>query len=142
MNYSAIEKTVMRLFFAVAIVDKIYAHESLTFNKIVACEVISKWKIGLKDDMDAQSDVYMLNNGCKKCSDDSDEAEIRATKVLQQEVVQTLLEGLSILSLEGSLSGDCDVEKNGKWSCIYAVGSQKYQMLCQVSCRPSDTPGF
>ncbi|GKD88605.1 hypothetical protein Tco_1364112 [Tanacetum coccineum] len=27
-------------------------------------------------------------------------------------LVQTLLEGHSILSLEGSLSGDCDVEKN------------------------------
>nr|GFB85068.1 zinc finger, CCHC-type [Tanacetum cinerariifolium] len=41
----------------------------------------------------------------------------------------TLLEGHSILSLEGSLSGDCDVEKNGKWSCIYAVGSQEYHMV-------------
>ncbi|GJW79295.1 hypothetical protein Tco_0140977 [Tanacetum coccineum] len=45
-------------------------------------------------------------------------------------LVQTLLEGHSILSLEGSLSGDCDVEKNGKWSCIYAVGSREYQMVC------------
>nr|GEX86523.1 chitinase 2-like [Tanacetum cinerariifolium] len=27
-------------------------------------------------------------------------------------------------------SGDCDLEKNGKWSCIYAVGSQEYQMVC------------
>ncbi|GKC58153.1 hypothetical protein Tco_1085751, partial [Tanacetum coccineum] len=27
-------------------------------------------------------------------------------------------------------TGDCDAEKNGKWSCIYAVGSQKYQMVC------------
>nr|GEV57528.1 zinc finger, CCHC-type [Tanacetum cinerariifolium] len=27
-------------------------------------------------------------------------------------------------------TGDCDVEKNGKWSCIYAVGSQEYQMVC------------
>ncbi|GJZ47728.1 hypothetical protein Tco_0601560 [Tanacetum coccineum] len=33
-------------------------------------------------------------------------------------------------STPGSLSGDCDVEKNGKWSCIYAVGSQEYQMVC------------
>ncbi|GKD14620.1 hypothetical protein Tco_1199027 [Tanacetum coccineum] len=121
--------------FAVVAVDKIYAHESLTFNNTVACEVISKWKVGLKDNMDARSDVYMLNNGCKKC-------KIRATKVLQQEVVQTLLEGHYILSLEGSLSGDCDVEKNSKWSCIYAVGSQEYKMIRQVSCRPSDTPGF
>nr|GEV04811.1 retrovirus-related Pol polyprotein from transposon TNT 1-94 [Tanacetum cinerariifolium] len=59
----------------VAAVDKIYAHESLTFNNTVACE------------------------------------------------------GRSILSLEGSLSGDRDVEKNDKWSCIYAVGSQEYQMV-------------
>ncbi|GKE39911.1 hypothetical protein Tco_1463316 [Tanacetum coccineum] len=45
-------------------------------------------------------------------------------------LVQTLLEEHSIPSLEGSLSGDCDVEKNDKWSCIYAVRSQKYQMVC------------
>ncbi|GJW64703.1 hypothetical protein Tco_0116587 [Tanacetum coccineum] len=57
---------------AVAVVDKIYAHESLTFNNTVAYEVISKWKAGLKDDMDARSDVYVLSNedmifscGCK-----------------------------------------------------------------------------
>ncbi|GJT52486.1 hypothetical protein Tco_0978643 [Tanacetum coccineum] len=152
--------------FVVAIVDKIYAHESLTFNNIVVCEVISKWKAGLKDDMDARSDVYVLSNSCRKCSDDSDgyyweytpgmfihlflyiddmvfscgcKAEIWATKGLldkakgnvlgmeivrdqsgntlrvsqsrfyNEKLVQTLLEGHSILSLEGSLSGDCDV---------------------------------
>ncbi|GJR62170.1 hypothetical protein Tco_1504332 [Tanacetum coccineum] len=150
--------------FAVAEAEKIYAHESLTFNNTVACEVISKWKAGLKDDMDARSDVYVLSNDYKKCSDDHAMfyywAEIWATKglldkakgnVLGMEIirdqsgntlrvsqsrfyngklVQTLLEGHSILSLEGSLSGDCDVEKNGKWSCIYAVGSQEYQMVC------------
>ncbi|GJS47852.1 hypothetical protein Tco_0597973 [Tanacetum coccineum] len=150
--------------FAVAEAEKIYAHESLTFNNTVACEVISKWKAGLKDDMDARSDVYVLSNGCKKCSDEHAMfyywAEIWAIKglldkakgnVLGMEIVrdqsgntlrvsqsrfyngklvQTLLEGHSILSLEGSLSGDCDVEKNGKWSCIYAVGSQEYQMVC------------
>ncbi|GKA55084.1 hypothetical protein Tco_0754033 [Tanacetum coccineum] len=43
---------------------------------------------------------------------------------------QRTVEGHSILSLEDSLSGDCDVEKNGKWSYIYAVGSQEYQMVC------------
>nr|GFC45339.1 zinc finger, CCHC-type [Tanacetum cinerariifolium] len=31
---------------------------------------------------------------------------------------------------QGSLSGDCDAEKNGKWSCIYVVGSREYQMVC------------
>ncbi|GJW94432.1 zinc finger, CCHC-type containing protein [Tanacetum coccineum] len=92
--------------FAVAAVGKIYAHESLTFNNTVACEVISKWKARLKDDMDARSDVYVLSNGCKKCSDDIDGYYWEYTP------------------------GDCDVEKNGKWSCIYAVGSQEYQMVC------------
>ncbi|GJY32224.1 hypothetical protein Tco_0415719 [Tanacetum coccineum] len=146
--------------FAVAAVEKIYAHESLTFNNTVACEVISKWKARLKDDMDALSDVYVLSDGYRKCSDDSygyyweyAQAEIWATKGLldkakgnvlgmkiirdqsgntlrvsksrfyKGKLVQTLLEGHTILSLEGSLFGDCDVEKNGKWSCIYAVGS-------------------
>ncbi|GKB28736.1 zinc finger, CCHC-type containing protein [Tanacetum coccineum] len=71
--------------FAVAAVEKIYAHESLTFNNIVACEVISKWKAGLKDDMDARSDVYVLSNGCKKCSDDSDGYYWESTPVGSQE---------------------------------------------------------
>nr|GEU57599.1 zinc finger, CCHC-type [Tanacetum cinerariifolium] len=44
--------------------------------------------------------------------------------------VQNFLEGHSILSLEGSLSRDCDVKNNCKWSFIYAVGSQEYQMVC------------
>ncbi|GKE04706.1 hypothetical protein Tco_1396724, partial [Tanacetum coccineum] len=141
--------------FAVAAVEKIYAHESLTFNNTVACEVISKWKAGLKDDMDAQSDVYVLSNGCRKCSDDNDvyyweytpakgnvlgmeivrdqsgnTLRVSQSRFYNGKLVQTLLEGHFILSLEGSLSGDCDVEKNGKWSCIYAVGSQEYQMVC------------
>nr|GEX90439.1 zinc finger, CCHC-type [Tanacetum cinerariifolium] len=55
----------------VAAVKKIYAHESLTLNNIVACVVISKWKAGLKDDMDARSYVYVLSNGCRKCSDEA-----------------------------------------------------------------------
>nr|GEV29901.1 transcription factor, MADS-box [Tanacetum cinerariifolium] len=123
---------------AVATVEKIYAHESLTFNNIVACEVNTKWKAGLKDDMDAQSDVYVLNNGCRKCSDDSDgyyweytpaKGHVLGMKIIRDQsgntlrvlqskfynrrLVQTLLEGHPILSLEGSLSGDCDVKKNG-----------------------------
>ncbi|PWA77071.1 basic-leucine zipper domain-containing protein [Artemisia annua] len=59
--------------FVVAVVEKIYIHESLTFNDTVACEVISKWKTGLKKDMDTRSDVYVLSNGCRKSSDDSDD---------------------------------------------------------------------
>ncbi|GJZ21092.1 hypothetical protein Tco_0558131 [Tanacetum coccineum] len=42
----------------------------------------------------------------------------------------TLLEGHSILSLKGILLGDYDVEKNDKWSCTYAIESQKYQVVC------------
>ncbi|GJU06819.1 hypothetical protein Tco_1123249 [Tanacetum coccineum] len=58
--------------FAVAAVKKSYVHKSLTFNNTIACKVISKWKAGLKDDMYARSDVYVLSNGCRKCNDDSD----------------------------------------------------------------------
>ncbi|GJS35687.1 hypothetical protein Tco_0534069 [Tanacetum coccineum] len=71
--------------FAVPVVGKIYAHESLTFNNTVACEAISKWKAGLKDDMDARSNVYVLSNGYKKCSDDSDGYYWESTPVGSQE---------------------------------------------------------
>ncbi|GKC72962.1 hypothetical protein Tco_1118845 [Tanacetum coccineum] len=100
-----------KTFIGSGVVEKIYAHESLTFNDTVACEVISKWKAGLKDDMYARSDVYVLSNGCRKCSNGYYWESTPGIKV-------------------GSLSRDCDVEKNGKWSCIYAVGSQEYQMVC------------
>ncbi|GJY76089.1 hypothetical protein Tco_0481205 [Tanacetum coccineum] len=102
--------------FAVAEAKKIYAHESLTFNNTVACEVISKWKAGLKDDIDAQSYVYVLSNSYKKCSDDGD-AEIWATKGLLDKAKENVF-GMEIIrdqsgnTLRGSLSGDCDVEKN------------------------------
>nr|GEY93817.1 zinc finger, CCHC-type [Tanacetum cinerariifolium] len=56
----------------------------------------------------------------------------RVCWIKQKEMYLTLLEGHSILSLKGSLSGDCDVEKNGKWSWKYAVGSQEYQMVCTI----------
>ncbi|GJV08978.1 hypothetical protein Tco_1346634 [Tanacetum coccineum] len=46
--------------FAVAVVEKIYAHESLTFNNIVDCELIFKWKAGLKDDMDSRLEYPWL----------------------------------------------------------------------------------
>ncbi|GKD63342.1 hypothetical protein Tco_1305450, partial [Tanacetum coccineum] len=54
---------------------------------------------------------------------------VSQSRFYNEKLIQTLLEGHSILSLEGSLSGDCDMEKNGKWSCIYAVGSQEYQIV-------------
>nr|GEX40253.1 hypothetical protein [Tanacetum cinerariifolium] len=67
--------------FAVAAVEKIYAHESLTFNNTVASRTAMAITRGIH-------------------------------QVLQQKVGTDLLEGHFILSLEGSLSGDCDVEKN------------------------------
>ncbi|GJZ05075.1 hypothetical protein Tco_0538350 [Tanacetum coccineum] len=118
---------------AVAVVEKIYAHESLTLNDTVACEVISKWKTGLKKDMDARSNLYVLSNSCRKSNDDSDgyyweytpglldkaKGNVLGMKIIRDQsdntlrvsqswfynkkLVQTLLEGHSILSLEGSL---------------------------------------
>ncbi|GJT12253.1 hypothetical protein Tco_0859295 [Tanacetum coccineum] len=125
--------------FAVATVDKIYAHKSLTFNNTVACEVISKWKDGLKEDIDVRSDVTKgllvkaKGNvlGMEIVRDQNGNTlRVSQSKFYNEKLVQTLLEGHFILSLEGSLSGDYDVEKNGKWSCIYVVGSQEYQMVC------------
>ncbi|GKC72399.1 hypothetical protein Tco_1118282 [Tanacetum coccineum] len=131
--------------FAIAVVDKIYAHESLTFNNIVACEVISKWKAGLKDDMDARSDVYVLVTvagnavtttmaitrsihqatnglldkakgnvlGMEIVRDQSGNTlRVSQSRFYNGKLVQTLLEEHSILSLESSISGDSDVEKN------------------------------
>ncbi|GJT18577.1 zinc finger, CCHC-type containing protein [Tanacetum coccineum] len=121
--------------FAVAVVEKFYAHESLTFNNTVACDVISKWKARLKDDMDARSDVYVLSNGCRRSSKDSHDyyweyalgkctwfgdhqglewytLRVSPSRIHNEKLVQTLLKGHSTLSLEDSLSRDCDVEKN------------------------------
>nr|GEU43230.1 zinc finger, CCHC-type [Tanacetum cinerariifolium] len=114
--------------FVVAAVEKIYAHESLTFNNTVSCEVISKWKAGLKM-------IWMLGQMCMCSATVTGNAvttamAITGSRFYNEKLVHTLLEGHSILPLEGSLSRDCDVKKNGKWSCIYAVGSQEYQMVC------------
>lgn len=40
-NHLGIKKTSMRLFFVVAVVKKLYGHESLTFNDTVSWEVTS-----------------------------------------------------------------------------------------------------
>ncbi|GJZ58811.1 hypothetical protein Tco_0614627 [Tanacetum coccineum] len=58
------------------------------------------------------------------------QAEIWATKGLLDKAKGMYLVWRSSRIKVGSLSGDCDVEKNGKWSCIYVVGSQEYQMVC------------
>nr|GEY20020.1 zinc finger, CCHC-type [Tanacetum cinerariifolium] len=102
-------------------------------------KVISKWKTGLKDDMDARSDVYVLSNGCRKSSNDNhdyywgytpDKAKgnvlgmeivrdesgytlrVSKSRLYNRKLVYNLLEVQFILLLEGSLSWECDVEKN------------------------------
>nr|GEY10031.1 zinc finger, CCHC-type [Tanacetum cinerariifolium] len=138
-----------------AVVDKIYAHESLTFNNTIVCDVISKWKDGLKDDIDARSDVYALSNSYRKCSVDNDDyyweytqdfldkakGNVLGIKIVRDQsgntlrvsqsrfysgkLVKTLLEGHSILSLEGYLSGNYVVDKNA---------SEDLGMLDKVDC--------
>ncbi|GJV76438.1 hypothetical protein Tco_1508022 [Tanacetum coccineum] len=128
----------------VASVDKIYAHESLTFNDTVACEVISKWKARLKEDMDVRSDVYVLSNGYRKSSDNSydyyweyapakgnvlgldiirdqsgNTLRVSQSRFHNEKLVQTLLKGHYTLLLEDSLSGDCDMENNNKRICFF-----------------------
>nr|GEY40001.1 zinc finger, CCHC-type [Tanacetum cinerariifolium] len=55
---------------------------------------------------------------------------VSQSRIYNEKLVHTLLKGHSTLSLEDSLSGDCDVEKNGKWSYIYEVGIHEYQVVC------------
>nr|GEX10715.1 zinc finger, CCHC-type [Tanacetum cinerariifolium] len=105
--------------FVVAAVEKNYACESLTFNNTVTCEVISKWEAGLKDDMGARSDVDKSGYTLR----------VSQSRFYNGKLVQTLLEGHFILSLKGNLSRDCDVEKNVKWSYIFAVGSRVCTIL-------------
>ncbi|GJZ33450.1 hypothetical protein Tco_0578886 [Tanacetum coccineum] len=96
-------------------------HELFSYREDIACDVIPSGRLWMKDVMDARSDVY---------------AEIWATKGLLDKAKGNIL-GMEIVKdqsgniLRGSLiKGGCDVKKNGKWSCIYAVGSQEYQMVC------------
>ncbi|GKA91363.1 zinc finger, CCHC-type containing protein [Tanacetum coccineum] len=128
--------------FIVATVEKIYAYESLTFNDTVACEVISKWNAGLKEDMVARLHVWygfscefkdeiwitkgLLDKakgnvlGMKIIKDQSGNTmRVSQSRVYNGNSVQTLLDRHFILSLKSSLSRDCDVEKNVrgvKWS--------------------------
>ncbi|GJV43001.1 hypothetical protein Tco_1427537 [Tanacetum coccineum] len=60
--YCRYEEDSNKAAFSVVAAEKIYTHESLKFNESVTYEVISKWKAGLKEDMDTRSAVYVLNN--------------------------------------------------------------------------------
>ncbi|GJW06821.1 hypothetical protein Tco_1569244 [Tanacetum coccineum] len=96
--------------FAVAAVEKIYAHESLTL-------II---QLLVSDDNDGYYLEYTPDKakgnvlGMEIIRDQSGNTlRVLQSRFYNGKLVQTLLEGYSILSLEGSLSGDCDVEKNG-----------------------------
>nr|GEU48941.1 retrovirus-related Pol polyprotein from transposon TNT 1-94 [Tanacetum cinerariifolium] len=55
-----------KTFIGSGVAEKINAHESLTCNDTIACEVISKWNAGFKEDIDARSVVYVLSNDYRK----------------------------------------------------------------------------
>nr|GEX86175.1 zinc finger, CCHC-type [Tanacetum cinerariifolium] len=100
--------------FAVAAVDKIYAHESLKFNNIVVCEAEIWVIMGLL--VKAKGNILGLEiikdqNGIT--------LRVSQSRFYNVKLVQTLLEGHFILSLKGSLSRDYDVEKN---DFNYAMG--------------------
>ncbi|GJY80721.1 hypothetical protein Tco_0493472 [Tanacetum coccineum] len=113
--------------FEVTEAEKIYAHESLTFNDTVACEA----EIWVTNVLLNKSKGNIL--GMKVVKDRSGNAlRVSQSKVYNEKLVQTLLEGHSILLLEGSLSGNCDVENNGKWSYAYTVRSHEYHGVCMT----------
>nr|GEZ73963.1 zinc finger, CCHC-type [Tanacetum cinerariifolium] len=95
--------------FAFASVEKIYVHESLTFDNTVAC----KAEIWVSLLVKSKGNIL----GLKIIRDQSGNTlRVSQSKIYNSKLVQTLLEGHSILSLEGSLSGDCDVQKNASIS--------------------------
>nr|GEW83901.1 cytochrome P450 CYP82D47-like [Tanacetum cinerariifolium] len=110
--------------FVVVVVEKIYAHDSLTFNDTVACEVISKWKArwhGIS--CGCTTEIWVTKGlldktkgnvlGMEIVRDQSGNTlRVSQSRFYNKKLIQTMLEGHSILSLEGSLSGVCDVEKN------------------------------
>nr|GFD19511.1 zinc finger, CCHC-type [Tanacetum cinerariifolium] len=92
--------------FAVAVVEKIYTHESLIFNNTVACEAEIWATKGLLDK--AKGNVLGMEIVRDKSNDT---LRVSQSMYYNEKLVHTFLEGHSILSLEGILSGDCDVKK-------------------------------
>ncbi|GJW15070.1 hypothetical protein Tco_0019203 [Tanacetum coccineum] len=105
--------------FAVAAVEKTYAHESFTFNDKVACEESSDdnndyyWEYtpGMFVHLFLYIDVMAFSRGCK--------VEIRATKGLLDEA-------------KGNILGDCDVEKNGRSITGYGLMIQGCAVRCEA----------
>nr|GEY90240.1 retrovirus-related Pol polyprotein from transposon TNT 1-94 [Tanacetum cinerariifolium] len=97
--------------YVVAVVEKIYAHESLTFNNTVVSTVAGN----------AVTTSMAITEGIQKGLLAKAKENILSMEIVMDHSGNTL---------RVSQSRDCDVEKNGKWSCIYAVRSQEYQMVC------------
>ncbi|GJU89007.1 MAK10-like protein [Tanacetum coccineum] len=105
--------------FVVAEAEKIYAHESLlsmiqllvrkTVMTATTIREYAPWYDSLSlSRKDAKENVL----GMEIIRDQSSNTlRVSQSRFLHGKLVQTLLEGHSILSLEGSLSRDCDVEK-------------------------------
>ncbi|GKB31776.1 hypothetical protein Tco_0871177 [Tanacetum coccineum] len=112
--------------FAVAAVDKIYAHEPLTFNDTFASTVAGKavtTATTITRSMH-QAEIWVTKSllvkakgnilGLETIRDQSGNTlRVSQSRIYNEKLVQTLLRGHSTLSLEDSLSGNCDVEKNG-----------------------------
>nr|GEU29657.1 zinc finger, CCHC-type [Tanacetum cinerariifolium] len=107
--------------FAVSVVEKTYAHESLTFNNTVASTVtgnavttsmaITGAEIWATKGLLAKAKGNILSMEIVR-DHSGNTLRVSQSRFYNRKLVQTLLEGHSILLLEVSLSGDCDVEKN------------------------------
>ncbi|GKF65873.1 hypothetical protein Tco_0192390 [Tanacetum coccineum] len=83
--------------------------------------------------MDARSDVYMLNNGCRKCSDDSDGYYwYRLGSGLPSVCWIKQRENVLGMEIVRDQSGNTLRESQSRMVSghIYAVGSQEYQVVC------------
>ncbi|GJZ82728.1 hypothetical protein Tco_0647901 [Tanacetum coccineum] len=124
-------------------INDCHHQQRLGATPIFTCdgEIYQVVRLGLKDDMDARSDVYVLSNGCKKCSEDSDGYYWESTPGIRdgntlrcsqssftmKSLVQTWLNGaLYNCRLEGSLSWDCD------WKRILDNLIERLQTYVQV----------
>ncbi|GJS28225.1 zinc finger, CCHC-type containing protein [Tanacetum coccineum] len=87
--------------FAVVVVDKIYAQESLNFNNTVACDAEIRVTKGLL--VKAKGNIL----GLEITKDQSDNTlRVSQSRIYNENLIQTLLKGNSTLSLNDSLSGD------------------------------------
>ncbi|GJZ15903.1 hypothetical protein Tco_0551580 [Tanacetum coccineum] len=94
-------------------------------------EVISKWKAGLKEDMDVQSYVYVLSNGCRKSllvTDSHDIWEYAPSNVIHI-VILYIWYGFFLVEckLRSGIKGFAGFGlSKGKCTCIWLEGHSDY----------------